>query len=57
MILTPNQISDALRKCGQTNVCEGCPYTDERGFPRDHCMRKLMSDAAALIEAREAIGD
>lgn len=57
MILTPNQISDALRKCVHDDSCQGCPYTDERGFPLEHCMRELMSDAAALIEAREAIGD
>lgn len=45
---TPNQIVDALRKCSQTCVCAGCPY---QFAPR--CNLKLMSDAAALIEAQE----
>lgn len=50
MILTPNQISDALRKCGQTNVCEGCPYQG-----RPDCKMQLMSDAADIIDVREML--
>lgn len=51
MVLTPNQVVDALRKCAYTDECHGCPYTDERGFPRDNCMRQLMADAAGTIDA------
>ena len=50
MELTPNQVVDALRKCTGTDECHGCPYTDERGFPLDHCMRQAMEDAAKTIE-------
>lgn len=50
MKLTPNQVVDALRKCTGTDSCCGCPYTDERGFPLDHCMRQAMEDAAKIIE-------
>lgn len=51
MELTPNQIADALRKCVHDDTCSGCPYRN------NGCKDQLMSDAAALIEAREAIGD
>lgn len=51
MNLTPNQVVDALRKCVNTDSCYGCPYTDERGFPRDHCMWEIMEDAASTIDA------
>lgn len=50
MKLTPNQVVDALRKCTSTDECYGCPYTDEQGFPLDHCMRQAMEDAAEIIE-------
>lgn len=50
--LTPNQIVDALRKCAHTDVCDGCPY---RGVPC--CEHQLLSDAAAVIEALQAIFD
>ena len=51
MELTPNQVVDALRQCVHTDICHGCPYTDERGIPRDDCMRQLMADAASTIDA------
>lgn len=50
MKLTPNQVVDALRKCTNTYSCDGCPYTNERGFPLDNCMRRAMEDAAKTIE-------
>lgn len=48
---TPNQVVDALRQCVHDNSCLGCPYKS------DGCKDQLMSDAAALIEARECLGD
>lgn len=51
MKLPPNQVVDALRQCTHTDICHGCPYTDERGIPRDDCMRQLMADAASTIDA------
>ena len=45
MKLTPNQVVDALRKCGNTIVCGGCPY---QGVPG--CRIRLLRDAATVIE-------
>ena len=45
--LTPHQIADALRECGSTIVCEGCPYGD-LGTPK--CIQAMQRDAAELIE-------
>ena len=44
--LTAHQISDLLRKCSGTKVCEGCPFHPEH--PR--CARKLMQSAASMID-------
>lgn len=49
--LTPLQVESALRQCAYSDECYGCPYTDERGIPRDNCMRELMADAASTIDA------
>lgn len=44
-------------RCGSVSTpiaatsCYGCPYTDERGIPRDNCMNQLMADAAKTIDA------
>ena len=47
MKLTPNNMVDALRKCGGTLVCDGCPY---QGIETPKCMQQMQQDAAALIE-------
>lgn len=52
--LTANQMADALRKCGSTIDCEGCPYL-ELGTAR--CIQQMQRDAAALIEGQKAILD
>ena len=52
MELTPNQMVDALRKCGGTQVCDGCPY-QELGTAR--CIQTMQQDAAALIEGMQGV--
>jgi hypothetical protein len=52
MELTPNQMVDALRKCGGTLVCDGCPY-QELGTAR--CIQTMQQDAAAMIEGMDVI--
>lgn len=54
MKLTPNQMVDALRKCGGTLVCDGCPY-QELGTAR--CIQTMQQDAAALIEGMQGMID
>ena len=54
MELTPNQMVDALRKCGGTTVCDGCPY---QGHGITVCARRLLQDAAAMIEGQKAVID
>lgn len=43
---------DALRKCGGTLVCDGCPY-QELGTAR--CIQTMQQDAAALIEGMQGV--
>ena len=52
MELTPNNMVDALRKCGGTLVCDGCPY-QELGTAR--CIQTMQQDAAALIEGMQGM--
>lgn len=52
MELTANQMVDALRKCGGTLVCDGCPY-QELGTAR--CIQTMQQDAAALIEGMQGM--
>ena len=54
MKLTPNQVTDALRKCGGTLVCDGCPYQE---FGTARCIQTMQQDAAALIEGMKTIID
>lgn len=54
MELTPNKMVDALRKCGGTLVCDGCPY-QELGTAR--CIQTMQQDAAALIEGMQGMID
>ena len=54
MKLTPNQTVDVLRKCGGTQVCDGCPY---QGIDIPTCMQQMQQDAAAMIEGMKAIID
>lgn len=52
MELTPHKMVDALRKCGGTLVCDGCPY-QELGTAR--CIQTMQQDAAALIEGMQGM--
>ena len=52
--LSAHQMADALRKCGGTIVCEGCPYA-ELGTAK--CIQQRQQDAAALIEGMQRIID
>lgn len=52
MKLTPNQTVDVLRKCGGTQVCDGCPY---QGIDIPMCMQQMQQDAAAMIEGMDVI--
>ena len=54
MELTPNNMVDALRKCGGTLVCDGCPY-QELGTAR--CIQTMQQDAAALIEGMQGVSE
>ena len=47
--LTAHQLSDALRKCGGTTVCDGCPYHD---LATPKCIQQMQQDAAAMIEGQ-----
>ena len=52
--LTAIQIADALRKCGGTIVCDGCPY---QSFGTAKCIQQMQKDAAAMIDGQKAIID
>lgn len=52
--LTANQIADALRKCGGTIVCDGCPY---REMYSAQCIQQMQQDAAAMIDAQKCVID
>ena len=54
MELTPNQMADALRKCCDTLVCDGCPY---QGIETPKCIQTMQQDAAALIEGMQGMID
>lgn len=49
--LTASQISDLLRKCSGSIICDGCPLHAEH--PR--CVRTLMQCAATAIDGQEAL--
>lgn len=40
------QVAKALKQCGSTNDCTGCPYDR---LPAGQCMRKMQRDAAKTI--------
>ena len=50
--LTAKQMADALRKCGGTIVCEGCPY---QSLGTAKCIQQMQTDAAALIGGMQAV--
>ena len=54
MKLTPNQVTDALRKCGGTLVCDGCPYQE---LGTASCIQTMQKDAAAMIEGMQGMID
>lgn len=45
--LTARQMADALRKCGGTIVCEGCPY---QSMGTAKCIQQMQKDAAEMID-------
>lgn len=49
--ITAGQMVEALRRCGGTVECAGCPYA-QLGTAR--CIQAMQKDAAALIEAQQA---
>lgn len=49
--LTAKEMAEALRRCGGTIECAGCPY-EHLGTAR--CIQAMQKDAAALIEAQQA---
>lgn len=52
--LTAPQIADALRKCGGTIVCDGCPY---EGLGTAKCIQQMQKDAAAMIDVQKCLID
>lgn len=54
MELTANQMVDALRKCGGTLVCDGCPY---QALRTAKCIQTMQQDAATLIEGMQGMID
>lgn len=50
--LTPGQMSNALRKCGGTIVCDGCPY---QSLGTAKCIQQMQKDAAAMIEGQKTV--
>lgn len=50
--LTAHQLSDALRKCGGTTVCDGCPYHD---LATPKCIQQMQQDAAAMIDGQATV--
>lgn len=52
--LTASQIAEALRKCGGTTVCDGCPYHD---LATPKCIQQMQKDAAAMIDGQKCIID
>ena len=52
--LTASQIAEALRKCGGTIVCDGCPY---EGLGTAKCIQQMQKDAAAMIDGQKCIID
>lgn len=45
--LDPQKMIDALRQCGSTTDCDGCPYQDMLAAK---CIQQMQHDAAAMIE-------
>ena len=52
--LTASQIAEALRKCGGTIACDGCPHQVLGPGP---CIRALQNDAAEMIDAQSQLID
>ena len=50
--LTASQMANALRKCGGTIVCDGCPY---QSLGPAKCNQKMQQDAAAIIEGQKTV--
>lgn len=49
--LTPEKMIAALRQCGTTTECDGCPYQEMLAAK---CIQQMQRDAAAMIEAQQA---
>lgn len=45
--LDPQKIIAALRQCGSTTDCDGCPYQEMLAAK---CIQQMQHDAAAMIE-------
>lgn len=52
--LTANRLVDALRMCGNTGICAGCPHQILGPGP---CIRALQNDAAEMIDAQSQLID
>ena len=50
--LTAGQMANALRKCGGTIVCDGCPY---QSLGPAKCIQQMQQDAAAMIDGMQHI--
>lgn len=50
--LTADQMANALRKCGGTIVCDGCPY---QRLGTAKCIQQMQQDAAVLIEGQKTV--
>ena len=52
--LTPVQMIAALRQCGTSTECDGCPYQEMLAAK---CIQQMQKDAAAMIEGQQTILD
>lgn len=50
--LTAAQMANALRKCGGTIVCDGCPY---QSLGTAKCIQQMQQDAAAMIDGQATV--
>ena len=48
--LTARQMAEALRRCGGTIICDGCPYVE---LGTVNCIQAMQTDAAAMIESSD----
>lgn len=50
--MTAKEMAQALRRCGATLTCDGCPYEHVSTV---RCIRAMQRDAAALIEGQDEL--